>query len=176
MKPSKELEAALTGQAEAVLALAGYDLVQVNLLGGARFLTVQVLAERADARPMTVNDCARVCQLLAQPLDSIPDLANRYTLEVSSPGVDRPLVRVKDFERYTGHVARIELQAPLDRGQGRERHFQGSIVRVTGANANAEIEFHTEAGELRVPLHSISRARLVMTDALLNATGDSAQS
>jgi ribosome maturation factor RimP len=133
-------------------------------------LTLQVMAERADGQPMTVNDCSKISHAISDRLDTFGDLADRYTLEVSSPGIDRPLVRLKDFERFTGHVARIELEAPLDSVGGKKKRFQGSIVRVTGSAPNAEIELHTEAGDVRVSLQSIARARLVLTDALLNAT------
>jgi ribosome maturation factor RimP len=173
MTEVKELEAQISDLVAGDLAAMGYELVRVEPLGGGRFLTLQVMAERADGKPMTVEDCTKISHAISDRLDGVGDLADRYTLEVSSPGIDRPLVRLKDFERFTGHVARIELQAPLDAVPGRKKRFQGSIIRVTGAAPDAEIEFHTEAGDVRVSLQSIARARLVLTDALLNATGGS---
>ena len=173
MTEVKELEAKVSSLVVGDLATLGYDLVRIEPLGGGRYLTLQVMAERTDGKPMTVSDCTKISHAITDRLDAVEELADRYTLEVSSPGIDRPLVRLKDFERFTGHVARIELQAPHGDGEGQKKRFQGSIVRVTGTAPNAEIEFHTEAGDVRVSLQSIARARLVLTDALLNATGGS---
>ncbi len=92
-------------------------------------------------------------------------MADQYTLEVSSPGVDRPLVRLKDFVRFTGHTARIDLETPMDCGQGsKQKRFQGSIVRINGNEPNAEIELRTESGAVHVPVNSIVRAKLVTMD------------
>lgn len=168
---TKELEIQVNGMIASDLVALGYDLVRVELLGGGRYLTVQVMAERADGKPMTVSDCTKISHAISDRLDACDDLADRYTLEVSSPGIDRPLVRLKDFERYSGHVARIELEAPLDDAAGKTKRFQGKIVRVTGSMPDAAVEFRTETGDVRVPLQSIARARLVLTDALLNAMG-----
>jgi len=173
MTQNKELEAQISALIVGDLAAMGYDLVRVELLGGGRYLTLQVMAERADGKPMTVSDCTQISHAASDRLDTCLELADRYTLEVSSPGIDRPLVRLKDYERFTGHVARIELETPLDSVAGKKKRFQGSIVRVTGAAPDAEIEFRTESGDVRVSLQSIARARLVLTDALLNATGGS---
>ena len=173
MTDLKELEAHMNTVVVGDLNALGYDLVRVEPLGGGRYLTLQVMAERADGKPMTVNDCTKISHAISDRLDVFADLVDRYTLEVSSPGIDRPLVRLKDYERFTGHVARIELEVPEGSGEGKKKRFQGSIVRVTGAAPDAEIEFHTEAGDVRVSLQSIARARLVLTDALLNATDGS---
>jgi ribosome maturation factor RimP len=117
---------------------------------------------------MTVDDCVKISHATSARLDSDETMNDKYTLEVSSPGIDRPLVRLKDFERFTGHVARIELQAPKD---GKKR-FQGSIIRITGQEPDAEIELRTDNGDIRVPMNSIARAKLVLTDALLGAAKD----
>jgi ribosome maturation factor RimP len=173
MTQSKELEAKISNLIAGDLTAMGYELVRIELLGGARYLTLQIMAERADGKPMTVNDCTQISHAVSDRLDMYEELADRYTLEVSSPGIDRPLVRLKDYERFTGHVARVELEVPAGGAAGKKKRFQGSIVRVTGAAPDAEIEFHTESGDVRVSLQSIARARLVLTDALLNATGGS---
>lgn len=173
MTHTRELEAEISELVGGDLAAMGYDLVRVEPLGGGRYLTLQIMAERTDGKPMTVSDCTKISHAISDRLDAFGELADRYTLEVSSPGIDRPLVRLKDYERYTGHVARIELEAPVDSGAGKKKRFQGSIVRITGAAPNAEIEFHTESGDVRVALQSIARARLVLTDALLDATSGS---
>ena len=147
----------------------GYELVCVKALSGGRYLTLQIMAERIDQKPMTVSDCAQISRAISTRLDEEKDLADRYTLEVNSPGIERPLVRLKDFERFTGHVARIELEQP-PAGHEKKRRFQGSIVRITQREPEAEIELRTESGDLRVPVKTIARASLVITDALLKAT------
>ncbi|MFY9287144.1 MAG: ribosome maturation factor RimP [Alphaproteobacteria bacterium] len=147
------------------LSSLGYELVRVQKMAGGRYITLQIMAERHDTKPMTVDDCVRISHAVSEKLDADETMSDHYTLEVSSPGIDRPLVRLKDFERFTGHVARIELEAPQD-GQKR---FQGNIVRITGNDKDAEIEFRTEQGDVRVPMNSIARAKLVLTDALLGA-------
>lgn len=145
------------------LSVMGYELVRVQALAGGQYMTLQIMAERSDDKPMTVDDCVKISHATSARLDGDETMNDKYTLEVSSPGVDRPLVRLKDFEKFTGHVARIELQAPQD---GKKR-FQGSIVRITGQEPDAEIEFRTDAGDMRVPISRIARAKLVMTDALM---------
>jgi len=145
------------------LAELGYELVRAQLSGGGVFVTLQIMAERVDGKAMTVEDCARISHEVARRLEQEPELSRHATLEVSSPGIDRPLLRLKDYERFAGHVARIELAAAIE---GRKR-FQGKIVRVTGETAEAEIEFSTDTGAVRVPMQSIARAKLVLTGDLL---------
>jgi ribosome maturation factor RimP len=132
---------------------------------------LQVMAERADRKPMTVEDCVKISRSLSPRLDESDPMAKGYTLEVSSPGVERPLVRLEDYERFTGRVARIELAAPLGGEAGGQRRFQGSIVRVTGNTPDAEVEIKTESGDVRVPAKAIARAKLVVTDEQLDAKG-----
>jgi ribosome maturation factor RimP len=145
------------------LAALGYELVCLQRLGGGPYPTLQVLAERCDGKDMTVNDGAQISHELARILSDAGESAERYTLEVSAPGADRPLVRRKDYERFAGRVACVELHAPADLGSSKSRRFQGSIVRVTDA-VRVEVEFKTEAGEVRVPLQSIASAHLVQAD------------
>lgn len=161
----KQIESTVSTLISDDLLAMGYELVRVQMMGGGRFSTLQIMAERLDNKGMTVDDCAAISHAVSEKLDADKNLSDRYTLEVSSPGIDRPLVRLKDYERFTGHVARLELDAPLD---GRKR-FQGSIVRVSGQADAAEIEIRTETGDVRVPMQSIARAKLVLTDALLSA-------
>jgi ribosome maturation factor RimP len=148
------------------LSAMGYDLVRVKLMSGGSFITLQLMAERADGKPMTVQDCVHISHAVSPKLDADETMADRYTLEVSSPGIDRPLVRLKDFERFAGHVARIDLETPLDGPQGsRQRRFQGNIIRVSGREPNAEIELRTENGDVHLPVSNIARANLVASGA-----------
>ncbi len=153
------------------LSVMGYELVRVQALKGGQYMTLQIMAERLDAKPMTVDDCVKISHATSARLDSDETMNDKYTLEVSSPGIDRPLVRLKDFERFTGHVARIELNGPLGGADGKKR-FQGSIVRITGQEPDAAIEFRTDTGDVSVPMSSIARAKLILTDALLGAAQD----
>ena len=143
---------------EPSLDAMGYRLVRVALIG-ARGATLQVMAERRDEAPMTVDDCAEISRAISALLDVADPIADAYTLEVSSPGIDRPLVRPEDYDRFAGFEARIELAQPLD---GRKR-FRG---RLLGRSADA-VRLLGETGEVALPFAAIARAKLVLTDDLL---------
>ncbi len=146
---------------EPTLAALGFELVRVTFGGGGR-PRLQVMAERPDGT-MTIDDCARLSRELSTLLDIEDPIPGEYVLEVSSPGIDRPLTRLKDFARWTGHEAKLELDAPLD---GRRR-LSGRLLGLEGENVRVRVE-----GEDRlVPFARIVKAKLVMTDALLAAAG-----
>lgn len=138
----------------------GFELVRV-MLGGGRPPTLQIMVDRADGAPMSVEDCAVVSRTLSAVLDVADPVAGAYTLEVSSPGVDRPLTRAKDFERWAGHETRVETRAPVD---GRRR-FKGVLLGLEGEDVKMRL---AEGGEVRIPLAEVERAKLVLTDALLD--------
>src|SRR6184192_2913632 len=138
----------------------GYRLVRVAVLGAGR-MTLQIMAERRDDAPMTVDDCAAISRSVSALLDVADPIASAYTLEVSSPGIDRPLVRPEDYDRFAGFEARIELDEPLD---GRKR-FRGRLL----GRAEEYVRLIGEAGEVRLPLAAIARAKLILTDDLLAA-------
>lgn len=144
----------------------GYRLVRV-LISGRDGCTVQVMAERPDGT-MTVEDCEAVSRTIAPLLDVEDPIDRAYRLEVSSPGIDRPLVRRSDFERWAGHVAKIELARPL---AGRKR-FRGTLAGVSGDAARLHMDDAPagEANEVLLPLDDIGEARLVLTDELIAAT------
>lgn len=143
---------------EPSLEAMGYCLVRVALTG-ARQATLQVMAERRDAVPMTVEDCADISRSISALLDVADPIAGAYTLEVSSPGIDRPLVRPEDYDRFAGFAARIELSAPQD---GRKR-FRGRLL----GRVEDHVRLIGETGEVRLPLAAIVRAKLELTDDLL---------
>lgn len=145
---------------EPSLEAMGYRLVRVAISGG-RSVTLQIMAERRDEAAMTVEDCAEISRSISAVLDVADPIAGAYALEISSPGIDRPLVRPEDYDRFAGFEARVELSAPLD---GRKR-FRG---RLLGRAADA-VRLSTESGEVRLPLAGIARAKLVLTDDLLAA-------
>jgi ribosome maturation factor RimP len=117
------------------------------------------MAERKDGAGMTVEDCAAISSAVSEIIEADADLADRFDLEDSSPGIDRPLVKLRDYERFLGHVAKVELKSPVS-GQ---RRFQGKIAGVSGE----EIEFGVDKGVLKVSFKDIERAKLVLTDDLL---------
>ena len=145
---------------EPSLDAMGYRVVRVAVLGAGR-MTLQIMAERRDEAAMTVEDCADISRSVSALLDVADPIAGAYTLEVSSPGIDRPLVRPEDYERFTGFEARIELTRPLD---GRKR-FRGRLLGRTASGARVLAEI----GEVTLPFEAIARAKLVLSDELIAA-------
>lgn len=159
-----------TGRIEQIIAPSveamGYEVVRVLLLGGQR-PTLQIMAERADGAPMTVEDCADISRSVSALLDVEDPIAGAYTLEVSSPGLDRPLTRLKDFERFAGFTAKLETRLAVD---GRKR-FKGMLTGTEGE----DVLIDTDTGPARVAFDNVLRAKLVITDELLRAAGGQEQ-
>src|SRR5580692_5518073 len=147
--------------AEPVLAGLGYRLVRVCISAFAG-CTVQIMAERPDGT-MTIEDCEAASRALSPVLDVSDPIEGAYRLEISSPGIDRPLVRRSDFDRYAGHVAHIEMAAPID---GRRR-FRGQLLGTDGDSARIRIEGASDSTDVLLPINEMSEARLVLTDALI---------
>lgn len=164
---NKALEQQIADMIGTDISALGYDLVRVQILGGGQFATLQIMAERLDEQGITVEDCTKISHAISERLDADKALADKFTLEVSSPGIDRPLVKAKDYERFKGHMAKVELDQPLDGIKG--RRFQASIVGVRKPEPAAEIEFRLDTGAVNVPISAIQNARLVLTDALLKS-------
>ena len=156
------LEARLTAIVAPTLEGMGYELVRVTVLGRDR-PTVQVMADRADGSQITVSDCEAISHALGAVLDVEDPIPGNWSLEVSSAGIDRPLTRTKDWNRFAGHLARAETVAPID---GRRR-FNGVVL---GADDNAARLRLDDGTEVLLPLSAIRRAKLVLTDALIEAT------
>ena len=149
---------------EPSLEAMGYRLVRLMQTGGPRRPTLQIMAERRDEAPMTVADCAEISRAVSALLDVADPIAGAYMLEVSSPGIDRPLVRPEDYDRFAGFEARVDLASPLDvAGQGGRKRFRGRILGREGD----QIRLADEKGEVRLPLDAIARAKLVLNDELL---------
>jgi ribosome maturation factor RimP len=148
---------------EPVLVDLGYRLVRVRI-SGLEGCTVQVMAEHPDGT-MTVHDCERVSRALSPVLDVADPIERGYRLEVSSPGMDRPLVRRSDFERFAGHRLKVELAIAL---AGRRR-FRGVLMGVEGECARIRHEDAAagEPGEVALRIEEMAEARLVLTDALI---------
>ncbi len=157
------LAARVAAIAEPVLGGIGFRLVRVRISGSAG-CTVQIMAERPDGT-MTIEDCETASRALSPVLDVADPVDRAYRLEISSPGIDRPLVRRSDFARYAGHVAKIEMAVPMD---GRRR-FRGVLLGTEGDAARIRRDDATgaEAAEVLLPIADMADARLVLTDALV---------
>ena len=157
------LSARVATIAEPVIEQLGYRLVRVKV-SGADGCTVQIMTERPDGT-MAVEDCETVSRALSPVLDSADPIERAYRLEISSPGIDRPLVRKSDFDRFAGHLVKIETEIPIN---GRKR-FRGLLVGTEGEAARIRGD-DTEAGadaEILLPIGEMSEAKLVLTDELV---------
>jgi ribosome maturation factor RimP len=155
------LSARVAAIAEPVVEQLGYRLVRVKV-SAADGCTVQIMAERADGT-MMVEDCESISRALSPVLDMADPVDRAYRLEISSPGIDRPLVRKSDFDRYAGHLVKIETHIPV----GGRKRFRGQLL---GAEGDAARLRHDEAGEeaeVLLPIEEISEAKLVLTDELV---------
>jgi ribosome maturation factor RimP len=148
---------------EPTLCDMGYELVRVLLHGGQR-PTLQIMAERADRAPMTVEHCAEISRAVSALLDVADPIAGAYRLEVTSPGLDRPLTRRADFDRFRGFEARVETELPIE---GRRR-FRGRLLGVV----DDQLRLQLAEGERAIPCAGIKKAKLVVTDEVLAAAAE----
>lgn len=156
------LEGKLAGMIGPTLADMGFELVRVAVLGRER-PTVQVMADRADGSQIALEDCEAISRALGAVLDVEDPVPGAWTLEVSSAGIDRPLARVKDWNRFAGHLAKAEVGIPV----GGRKRFSGVVLGADGQHGRLRLEDGTEVA---LPLADIRKARLVLTDALIAAT------
>jgi ribosome maturation factor RimP len=143
-----------------VAEAAGYDIVRLRLMGGDHARRLQIMAERPDGT-MLVEDCTALSRAVSEVLDAADPIRGEYTLEVSSPGIDRPLTRLADFETYEGYEARIEL----DRLVENRKRFKGVLAGTEDGQVAIDLEGEDETALL--PFDWISEAKLVVTDKLL---------
>lgn len=154
---------------EPELKSLGYDLVRVAFIGGTADPTLQVMAERPDTRQLDLGDCETISRHLSEKLDTLEaegrdPIEGSYRLEVSSPGIDRPLTRLQDFEDWKGHQARIALAEPAE---GRKQ-FSGTIL---GSGEGDVVHLKGKDGkDYPIPFSSISSAKLLLTDELIAST------
>ena len=161
--PQAGLEKQLEDLAAPVVADLGYALVQVKVTGVGRATNVQVMAEDPATGRLPIDACALISRMLSPVLDVADVISSQYRLEVSSPGIDRPLVTRDDFVRFAGLDAKIEAHEPLASGQKR---FSGKLGGMNGDNVNIA----TEQGDVAIAYENIHKAKLVLTDALIAAT------
>jgi ribosome maturation factor RimP len=141
----------------------GYDLVRVCMIGGSSDPTLQVMAERPDTRQLDLADCEKISRRLSDVLDLCDPIEGSYRLEVSSPGIDRPLTRLKDYADWAGYEARISVAEPRE---GRKQ-FSGTLEGVDDEN----VKLTDKSGQAHtLPFSEISSAKLLLTDKLINAT------
>ena len=152
LKIEKLIEPSLTDK--------GFALVRVKVTDGQR-RKVQIMAERIGDNTITLDECALISRTASAILDVTDPIPEEYVLEVSSPGIDRPLLKLADYERFKGFTARVQLTMPIE---GRKR-FQGDIVGVEGANIKVKVPDLAEVSV--IPFHLIESAKLVLTDALI---------
>ena len=157
------LAARIAAIAEPVLTDLGYRLVRVRI-SGSDGCTVQIMAERPDGS-MTIEDCEAVSRALSPVLDVADPVDRAYRLEVSSPGIDRPLVRLSDFDRYAGHLLKVEMAVAIE---GRKR-FRGILLGTQDEKARIRREDAPagEPTEFLLPIEDMAEAKLVLTDALV---------
>jgi ribosome maturation factor RimP len=155
--------AALTQLIEPEVKALGFDLVRVKLFGAGDERTLQIMAERRDTRQLVIEDCAAISRRLSDVFDEVDPIEEAYRLEVSSPGIDRPLTRLHDFSDWAGFEARITV---LEAVEGRKT-LKGRLMRLEG-----ETIFFQDAkvGDLTIEYANIDSAKLVLTDALISAT------
>jgi len=152
----------ITAIIEPIVKQMGFDLVRVKMVGGKSDPTLQVMAERPDTRQLTIEDCTALSHAIDEPLEAADPIEHAYRLEVSSPGIDRPLTRRSDFADWAGHEARIRLATPVDGA----KQVTGDLVGISGETVTVA----TSKGERQVEFSNIDSAKLVLTDKLINAT------
>lgn len=148
----------LQNMLEPTIDKLGFDLVRIITIGNVN-PTLQIMIERKDHKNMVVDDCATVSRAISAVLDEKDPISGKYTLEVSSPGLDRPLVNLENFERFTGFEAKIETDIEVEK----RKRFKGRIVRVDGNN----IVLLMDDREWMIPYNNVVKAKLLLTDELI---------
>jgi len=159
--------AALASLVEPEVKALGFELVRVAMIGGESDPTLQVMAERSDTRQLNLSDCEAISRRLSEKLDALEaegrdPIPGGYRLEVSSPGIDRPLTRRKDFEDWAGHEARLKLGEVVDGA----KQVSGTIEGIDGET----VRIASPKGVREIPFTAIQSAKLLLTDKLINAT------
>ncbi|MBB2202190.1 ribosome maturation factor RimP [Gluconacetobacter tumulisoli] len=156
------LDAKVAAIVAPVVADMGFELVRVAILGR-ESPTVQIMADRADGTLISIEDCEQISHAVGAVLDVEDPLPGMWTLEVSSAGIDRPLTRTKDWNRFAGHLAKAEVNIPIN---GRKR-FSGILLGAEDGIGRLRLDDGTEAA---LPLSDLRKARLVLTDELIAAS------
>lgn len=156
------LEARIAAIVAPTLADMGFELVRVAVMGREK-PTVQIMADRADGAMISVEDCEAISRAVGAVMDVEDPIPGEWMLEVSSAGIDRPLTRRKDWNRFVGHRARAEVVEPI----GGQKRFSGVVLGADEQHARLRLDDGTEVA---LPWADVRRAKLVLTDALIDAT------
>jgi ribosome maturation factor RimP len=148
---------------EPVIEKAGFKLVRLRVMGGAA-KTLQIMAERPDGS-MDVEGCTTLSHALLDFIEAEDPIEGDYEIEVSSPGIDRPLTRLSDFTRWKGHEAKVELTAPLPTPTGERKRFRGQLEGLDGN----DVVITSQGSRIQFPFRSVLEAKLVLTDKLIQA-------
>jgi ribosome maturation factor RimP len=160
LRASTPFEERLLALIEPTAADLGYEIVRIRLMGNVR-KTLQIMAERARDAGMDAEDCATLSRAISPVIDVEDPISGAWALEVSSPGIDRPLTRLKDFAAWEGFEARVELVRMVEN----RKRFKGVLAGVEDGAVLLNID--GEEGTAVIPFSMIDKAKLVMTDALL---------
>lgn len=151
-----------------VVEKLGYELVRVMTIG-AKKPTLQVMIDRLDGKDITVDDCATVSRALSDVLDEKDPIENQYSLEVSSPGIDRPLTKPQHFARFAGYDAKIETIHPVEN----RKRFKGKILAIDDAQ---NISFEMDGVQYSIAFDNVAKAKILLTDELLQKYADAQDS
>lgn len=155
--------AELTSLIEPEATALGLSLVRVALFGGKSDPTLQIMAERPDTRQLNLDDCAVLSRRISDVLDAVDPIEHAYRLEVSSPGIDRPLTRLQDYADWAGFEGRVRMVEAV----GGRKVFEGKLAGVEGDRVKIDVP---KLGETELPFDGIHSAKLLLTDALIDAT------
>jgi ribosome maturation factor RimP len=161
MRAQSELEIRILDMVEPVAAELGLDVVRVRVMGG-QTPTLQIMAERPDGT-MSVAACAKFSRAISPVLEAEDPIATEYHLEVSSPGIDRPLTRASDFANWVGHEIKVELGTP---GADGRKRFHGTIVGEAGGMVELDLK---DGGSVSLPVADMNKATMVLTEKLIQA-------
>ena len=158
---------AIANLIEPAVKALGLDLVRVAMIGGKSDPTLQIMAERPDTRQLSIDDCADLSRAVSEIFDPLEEagrdpIDGAYRLEVSSPGIDRPLTRLADYADWAGHEVRVKFVSPVDAA----KQVTGDIIGIDGEM----VAIDTTKGRREVAFANIQSAKLVLTDKLINAT------
>lgn len=155
-----QLERKITDTITPTLHDLGLWVVRVRLMGGDKNQTLQIMVDRLDETPVDVNDCQQASYAISALMDVEDPIKNAYDLEISTPGIDRPLVRIRDYETYAGFDVKMELKSPTDKGR---RRYRGTIDGVHGTAISIAFDGIVET----VDFDNVAHAKLILTDALM---------
>ncbi len=144
---------------EPIISELGYETVRIITIGQAN-PTLQIMIDRLDGKDIVVEDCAKVSRKVSEVLDEKDPIKDQYNLEVSSPGLDRPLTKPEHFARFAGYEAKVETDELIEN----RKRFKGKIISIDGENT---IRFEMDGTEYAIPFDAVSKAKIVITDELL---------